>query len=686
MFSAITASATVAVKTVAPPATVTDGAETVAPPSAVTSDGDDEMMTPVVAPVVLEFVPLNPIENQLVGDGGQMVAPVVPVAPPVVGPVVLEFVPLTEIENQLVDLALADGNDTEMISQRDDIIVTRYDMQRLRPDIYVNDNVVNFIMTRFQLREFGKLGPGETTPECHFFTSHFYGKLFNPYANGVYRFEAVQRWTNPEKVGYDVLDCMKLFLVISKENWHWVAVIISLQPGNKYIDFCDSLHSDDETASILLRWLEDEHKAKKVTFNKSEFKLTNRKDFPYQSAGVDCALFALAGVNCVSQGADFNFSLADMPMMRRRFAIDIINGNQLKHDENLGDENYKLINKIPANVWIKGTQIEHLLDFKESFRAVLNDRPLWCINFGTTDQFAAHKINTKSSSPNTCGCVAYTIASGLLQAFSEDSFSVNNILSGSGIDRLINTGTDVYANSLSETAKLVNVGEGKAAKKSTLIHIDDAKLAVEKHFPNQKVFRLIWSQSYFRSEEIDAASEKYPEAVRNVIFNDDVLLSFDKFVDNILSFKNDKWTVHIIHLNAHYFVTAMSPFGDAYIIESWARRFRGKETDKRPYIFCIPFSVKRSMIFKKYIQTSFNQEFIAELPKEIENCKAEEYQIIQQQFQAIQLVVTLCLMFKSKFQSYTFPIHILFTRHRAALWPLAALSPHAALLFPPSPL
>ncbi|MFQ6626515.1 hypothetical protein Gotur_005536 [Gossypium turneri] len=69
---------------------------------------------------------------------------------------------------------------------------------------------------------------------CHFFNTFLYKKLVNPKSG--YNYRAVKRWTSQRKLGYCLLDCDKIFVLIHKDIHCCFAVINKKDQKFQYLD------------------------------------------------------------------------------------------------------------------------------------------------------------------------------------------------------------------------------------------------------------------------------------------------------------------------------------------------------------------------------------------------------------------------------------------------------------------
>ncbi|KAL3634582.1 hypothetical protein CASFOL_021636 [Castilleja foliolosa] len=228
------------------------------------------------------------------------------------------FVPLTQEEEALVARALNNSNRRKVLVSHDNsnIDISGENLQCLRPGAWLNDEVINLYLELLKERE--KREPQKFL-NCHFFNTFFYKKIIS---NG-YNFQAVRRWTMQRKLGYNLLDCEKIFVPIHKGN-HWCLAIINKK--DKKFQYLDSLGGvDSQVMSVLARYYVDEVKDKtgkdiNVESWDEEF-VTN---LPYQENGFDCGMFMIKYVDFYSRDIGLCFNQTHMPYFRQRTVKEIL--------------------------------------------------------------------------------------------------------------------------------------------------------------------------------------------------------------------------------------------------------------------------------------------------------------------------------------------------------------------------
>ncbi|XP_047059107.1 putative ubiquitin-like-specific protease 1B [Lolium rigidum] len=228
------------------------------------------------------------------------------------------FVPLTAEDEDRVRHALGGRKRRETLSVHEpsNIVITREILQCLNDKDWLNDEVINLYLELLKERE---LKEPNKFVKCHFFNTFFYKKLIN----GGYDYKAVRRWTTKRKLGYNLIDCDKIFVPIHKEV-HWCLAVINIR--DKKFQYLDSLGSMDTKAlKLLARYLVDEVKEKSGNeIDVLSWKQEGVQNLPLQENGWDCGMFMLKYIDFYSRDMDLIFGQKDMPYFRRRTAKEIL--------------------------------------------------------------------------------------------------------------------------------------------------------------------------------------------------------------------------------------------------------------------------------------------------------------------------------------------------------------------------
>ncbi|OSX67769.1 hypothetical protein POSPLADRAFT_1042981 [Postia placenta MAD-698-R-SB12] len=198
--------------------------------------------------------------------------------------------------------------------------VTDKDLMRLRPNKWLNDEIINFygqlILTRSEEGKENFVKNSKKPLDVHYFSTFFWSKLENEgYEKG-----RLAKWT--KKV--DIFQKDVVLIPVNHGNSHWTAAAINFR--QKRIESYDSMGIVRPNVFRLLRaYLDAEHKNKK----KKPFDFTGWQDYvledvPLQENGYDCGVFTCQFLEALSRGEEpFRFQQAHMPYLRRRMVWEI---------------------------------------------------------------------------------------------------------------------------------------------------------------------------------------------------------------------------------------------------------------------------------------------------------------------------------------------------------------------------
>lgn len=231
------------------------------------------------------------------------------------------FVPLTaEDEKEVQDCLYGNGSSNKVLvlHEPSNIEVSREKIRCLRPHGWLNDEVINLYLEL--LKERGIREPKRFL-KCHFFNTFFYKKL--ACGKTGYDYKSVKRWTTSRKLGYELIECDKIFVPVH-QNVHWCLAIINMKA--KTLQYLDSLGGNDPRVyEMLARYIVDEVKEKS---NKEIDIRSWTKEFidciPLQENGWDCGMFMLKYIDFHSRGVSLSFGQEHMEYFRRRTAKEIL--------------------------------------------------------------------------------------------------------------------------------------------------------------------------------------------------------------------------------------------------------------------------------------------------------------------------------------------------------------------------
>uniref|UniRef100_A0A0D9VTW9 Ubiquitin-like protease family profile domain-containing protein n=1 Tax=Leersia perrieri TaxID=77586 RepID=A0A0D9VTW9_9ORYZ len=233
------------------------------------------------------------------------------------------FIPLTDEEENEVDKCLyGRGSSTEVLALHEpsNIEVSREKFRCLRPCGWLNDEVINLYLELLKERETRE---PERFLKCHFFNTFFYKKLACG-KNG-YDYKSVKRWTTRRRLGYELIECDKIFVPIHKDV-HWCLGIINMK--ERTFQYLDSLGGvDHHVSGVLARYIAEEVKDKsnkEIDISSWQEELLDDNYIPLQQNGWDCGMFMLKYIDFHSRGLNLSFSQENMEYFRKRTVKEIL--------------------------------------------------------------------------------------------------------------------------------------------------------------------------------------------------------------------------------------------------------------------------------------------------------------------------------------------------------------------------
>ncbi|XP_022913577.1 uncharacterized protein [Onthophagus taurus] len=230
---------------------------------------------------------------------------------PVEEPVENAFKELTQHQNALVDNAFNRQRPaTEVLVSKFNMNITRADMGTLHGLSWLNDEVINFYMNLIIER-----GKSKSFPAAYAMNTFFYPKISTGGQS------SVRRWTRKVDIfSYDMI-AVPIHL-----GMHWCMAMIDFR--TKTINYYDSMGSPNKSClTTLLQYLRDEHNDKKKTdIDLSDWRLINARDIPQQMNGSDCGMFSITFAEFLTRDAKISFAQENMPYLRRKVAVEILEG------------------------------------------------------------------------------------------------------------------------------------------------------------------------------------------------------------------------------------------------------------------------------------------------------------------------------------------------------------------------
>ena len=214
---------------------------------------------------------------------------------------------LTEAMEKRIKEALEGGPDEEILVTEFNITLRRLDIKTLKDLSWVNDEVINFYFSLIKKRS------EMWIPSVHVFSTFFYPRLLEVGHKGL------KRWTrNIDVFSYD------LILIPVHSGSHWSLTVVDTRA--KSIAYYDSLLGDNHRCvSAVMDYLVAEHLAKTSRkLDVQQWSLLMKKEIPRQYNTADCGIFTCKFADYLSRDKPLDFSYADIPKIRRRMIIEIL--------------------------------------------------------------------------------------------------------------------------------------------------------------------------------------------------------------------------------------------------------------------------------------------------------------------------------------------------------------------------
>ncbi|XP_028164228.1 sentrin-specific protease 1-like [Ostrinia furnacalis] len=155
-------------------------------------------------------------------------------------------------------------------------------------------------------------------PRVYAANTFFYPKLMQAGQAGL------RRWTR--KVDIFAHD---LLVVPVHLGVHWCVSLVDFRA--RRVAYLDSMGGRNAAClQALMQYLRDEHQDKKGSpFDDAGWRTECLKDIPQQMNGSDCGMFACTFAEFTCRDAPYTFSQAHMPYLRRKAALEILQGKLL---------------------------------------------------------------------------------------------------------------------------------------------------------------------------------------------------------------------------------------------------------------------------------------------------------------------------------------------------------------------
>jgi len=200
--------------------------------------------------------------------------------------------------------------------KNDSIVITAAIMTQLRPGIWLSDDIVNFCFMLMSIKE----ASTGTKRKTHFVTSGLYAQLFND-DRKMYEYDNVRSWSTKERLGYSMVDCDRIIVVLNQRNSHWTIMTIDMKdeiltiydslcstPRQEFtqlmkqqFDYIENWVRDCEREELIEAYGDDDHVPH--YFKKGRF-CRQVAEVVQQNNSSDCGVFAIMFAWCLVAGTD----------------------------------------------------------------------------------------------------------------------------------------------------------------------------------------------------------------------------------------------------------------------------------------------------------------------------------------------------------------------------------------------
>lgn len=217
-----------------------------------------------------------------------------------------------------VSCALCQSDPNLVLSAAFKLRITQRDLATLQEGGWLNDEVMNFYLSLVMERSFGEAAG----LKVYSFSTFFFPKLCGGGGAHVQGHAAVKRWTKAVDLFLYDLIMVPLHLGV-----HWALAVIDLK--SKTVKSYDSMgQRHDDICGLLLRYLKDEHKAKKgVELDGTKWTIGSSRasEIPQQKNGSDCGVFTCKYADYIAKGRPLTFKQCHMPLFRKLMIWEILN-------------------------------------------------------------------------------------------------------------------------------------------------------------------------------------------------------------------------------------------------------------------------------------------------------------------------------------------------------------------------
>ena len=235
------------------------------------------------------------------------------------------FGQLSADETASINSILQGPRTEQVLIEKFNIPMTRAKISCLRPETWLNDEVINYCMSMLEERDINLSAKYPSRKKSHYFNSFFVEKLLGP-GHRKYAYKDVERWTSR----FDIFELDKIFIPINISQTHWTLAVVFMQL--KEIHYYDSMNGEGRKyKQAILKWLIDEASSKKsFTLDARAWKLKSMKDCPQQQNGFDCGGYLIMAANFISDNLpvlEAYYGQRHMSLFRMKLCSYILKGS-----------------------------------------------------------------------------------------------------------------------------------------------------------------------------------------------------------------------------------------------------------------------------------------------------------------------------------------------------------------------
>ena len=217
----------------------------------------------------------------------------------------------------LQSLGKSSGQPNHLIKEYKGHRITLETFQRLRPGIWLNDEIINYY---FQLLQ-------DKDPNAWYLSTFFMPTLVN--AESGYNYKNVRRWSQGRTRSnrhINLLQLTRMYIPINHSNLHWTLIVVDI-PG-KNILHLDSLlprRYGEEYCKSILQYIQDETADKQqIPIEVAQWTITMGTTQPQQENEVDCGMYVIMYADCLHHNIPLRLIEAGhIPILRQLVAISI---------------------------------------------------------------------------------------------------------------------------------------------------------------------------------------------------------------------------------------------------------------------------------------------------------------------------------------------------------------------------